>query len=256
MPQGDINLQRAIIQKFNQDQSGLIVPVSTSTTQMTAAIVTKKPIVSLASTFSEADREQRSVKNITNVDDESGVAMGMKFCFAAIPNLHKVTIIHSASDKIMPEVETFIVAAKANGIEVQDLMIQQLPELYLASSRIAEDSQAIFILKDNLVASGINTLVNVADKKHLPLISSDNATVERGAAFALGIKESQIGVEGAKLAAQVLRGGDIRKISIKVLDEFFIFVNKDAVAKQGLNLDEIKNTAKKQNYPVIILGEE
>jgi len=254
VPQGDINLQRAIIQKFNQDQSGLIVPVSTSTTQMTAAIVTKKPIVSLASTFSEADREQRSVKNITNVDDESAVIPGINFFFATIPDLHKVTIVHTSADKIISQLATFKKMAQDHGIKVQDIMIQQLSELYSASSRIAEDTQAIFILKDNLIASGINTLVNIANNRKLPLITSDGGTVESGAAFAVGFKEEQVGAEGAKIAARVLKGEDISTIPVKFLDKKFVFINEQAAQKQNLNLNRIIANAKKHKYEIVVYG--
>lgn len=254
--QGDINLQRVIIQQFNRDQTDLIVSITTTTTQMVVAIVTKKPIISLAAEFLESQRQQRTVNNITNVYDESGVAVGVEFCFNVMPDLHKITIVHSASDKIMPEVVSFIAAAKVHGIIVQDIMIQQLPELYSASSRIAKDSQAIFILKDNMIASGINTLITIANKKHLPLITSDSATVQSGAALALGVKESQIGIEGAKLAAQVLRGVDISKLPMKTLDKFSVFINENAAKQQGLNLDLIKAAAKAQRYPVVLVGEK
>jgi len=252
--QGDINLQRSIIQKFNQDETKLIVAVARPAMQMASTMVTKKPIISLAAALYEEQRQQRSIKNITNVDDESAVIPGINFFFATVPDLHKVTIVHTSADKIMSQLVTFKKMAQEHRIEVQDIMIQQLSELYSASSRIAEDSQAVFILKDNLIASGINTLINIANNRKLPLIASDGATVESGAAFAVGFKEEQIGAEGAKIAARVLKGEDVSTIPVKFLDKKFLFINKEAVQKQNLNLNRIIANAKKYKYEVVVYG--
>ena len=252
--QGDINLQRSIIQKFNQDQTNLIVAVARPAMQMASSMVTQKPIISLAAALYEEQRQQRSIKNITNVDDESAVIPGINFFFATIPDLHKVTIVHTSADKIISQLATFKKMAQDHGIKVQDIMIQQLSELYSASSRIAEDTQAIFILKDNLIASGINTLVNIANNRKLPLITSDGGTVESGAAFAVGFKEEQVGAEGAKIAARVLKGEDISTIPVKFLDKKFVFINEQAAQKQNLNLNRIIANAKKHKYEIVVYG--
>ena len=67
--------------------------------------------------------------------------------------MKKFTLIYSADDKVIPEANTTMAIAKKNGISVQPLMIQNLSDLYLTSQRIERDSQAIFILKDNLMSS-------------------------------------------------------------------------------------------------------
>ena len=50
----------------------MIVPVGTSTTQMTLSLVKEQPIVSLAALYSETERQERSFKNHTGILDEIG----------------------------------------------------------------------------------------------------------------------------------------------------------------------------------------
>ncbi|MGD9153484.1 MAG: ABC transporter substrate binding protein [Gammaproteobacteria bacterium] len=252
--QGDANLQRSILQQFKQQQVDLYVPIATKPTQMTLAMVRNKPIIGVAAEYTEAQRKHRVPCNVTVVNDEITVATQLQFMREAIPNLKQITLVHSPSDKIMPEVADCIKYAKAHGFKIQDLMVQQLADLYMISQRISFHSQAIFILKDSLIASGIRTLVKQAEISHIPVITSDDGTVQHSAAFALGVKEYQIGVEGAKLAAQVLEGTKVNEVPIKKLDEFLIFINPKAAARQGINLAKIKQAAKKEGYQTCIIS--
>lgn len=249
--QHDLNVQRAIIQKFINQKVDLIVPVATATTQMTMNMVRNQPILGLAAMVPDSVRDQNTMANrYTGVRDEIDSAKQVAFIHAILPKVKKITLIYSADDKVIPEASTTIAVAKQNGISVQPLMIQNLSDLYSSSQRIAKDSQAIFILKDNLVVSGITTLVYNANKRHLPLITSDEGTVSSGAATALGVEEKQIGVEGGELAAKILNGQPISQLPIQPMKQLLIFINTQAAAAQGLNIDVIKNYAQQQGYSV------
>ena len=252
--QGDANLQRSILQQFKQQQVDLYVPIATQPTQMTLAMVRHKPIVGIAAEYTEAQRNHRVPCNITVVDDEIAVATQLQFMCKALPNLKQITLVHSPSDKIMPEVVDCIKYAKKHGFKVQDLMVQQLSDLYMVSKQISTDSQAIFILKDSMIASGIRTLVKQAERSHIPVISSDDGSVQQGAAFAVGVKEYQIGVEGAKLVTKILEGTKISEVPIKKLNKFLVFINPKAAARQGLNVIKIKQTAQKEGYQTCIIS--
>jgi putative ABC transport system substrate-binding protein len=197
---GDINLQRSIIEELKTRQVNLFVPVSTNTTLMTLAMVQNTPIVSIASNYTEAERQHRHPCNITSVNDSIPPKPQLLFIKRVMPNLKQITIVHSADDKVIQEVNQFKVLAKQMNISVQDLMVQQLPDLYPITSKISSKSQMIFIFKDNLVASGIRTLAQAANYRKIPLVTSDDGTVENGAAFALGVPEYRLGALGAQLA--------------------------------------------------------
>lgn len=85
-------------------------------------------------------------------------------------------------------------------------MVSQLSDLYTISNNINPKSKAIFILKDEMIVSGINTLVQQAEERRIPVIASDDGSVSKGAAFALGVSEYQTGVDAAKVALQILNG--------------------------------------------------
>ena len=252
--EGDINLQRSILQSFKQKSIDLYAPIGTQTTQMTLALITSKPVVGIAAEYSQKNDHQRK-RNFTLVDDSLSVTKQMQFIHSALPNITEITLVHSPSDKILPEVKEAVHAGKTYVIRVQSLMVQQLSDLYTISQHIPQKSQAIFILKDILVASGIQTLINQANKLHIPVITSDDGTVQNGAAFAVGVSEHQIGTEGGKLAAEILKGKDAGQVPFKTLDHLLVFLNKNAAKQQGLNITDIQAAAKKANYTTIATDE-
>lgn len=245
--QGDINLQRAIITQMRDANYDLIVPISTSVTQMTASLVKTKPVIGLAVDMSDKKN------NLVIVDDEIDNAKIITFIQKACPNIKNITLVYSATNKIFTQIEQIKSISKSYHINVHYLMVQSLVDLYSASQAIPESTQAIFILKDNLIVSGIETLVSMAKERKIPLITSDEGTIQKGAGFALGVHEKDIGIAGAKLAMQVLRGAIPGTLETVKLTQPTVFINLKSLTVTGQDIDKIKQAAKQLKYSVEII---
>lgn len=251
--QGNINIQRSILQEFKARNVNVVVPIGTSATQMSLAMLSKQPVVALAAEITNQDRAKFSNKNMTNILDEVDPAKQLKFIHAALPNLKNIALVYSSDDRIYKEVGQFEAAAKADGINTQKMMMQQMSDLYSISKQFKPNTQAIFIFKDEPVVAGIATLVQQAEARHIPVIASDDGSVEKGAAFAVGVSERQIGIGGAKLVAKVLEGAPASQVPVKLMTNYSVFVNKAAMQKQGVKLAQIQMAAKSFKYPVVSL---
>ena len=252
--QSDLNLQRAILQEFKNSNIDMIAPIGTVATQMTLNMIKNKPIISIAALYSEAERDKRSFKNVTGVFDEIDVATQIDYLLKAIPSCHKLTLIHSPSEKVYPAIKKLKHIAKDKGLEVQILMAQSLPDLYTISRRIDKNTDVIFVLKDNLIVSGIRTLAKTAEKLHIPLMTSDQGSVKEGAAFALGVEEQQIGVNAAFLAVQVLKGIPVGDLPLQTMTDYSVFINPKILQKQNLTLEQLENAAKTLGYKAVVLS--
>jgi|SRR5579885_320111 putative ABC transport system substrate-binding protein len=246
--QGDINLERAIIQQMKNENYDIIVPIGTDATQMSATMIPSQPIVSLAASITQQERVQRKHCNIAVVHDEISADQLIQFIHLVNPQLKRIALIHSASDKVFPEVTAAVAAGKRYGIELKPMMVPTLNELYSTANNIPADMQGILVLKDSLIVSGISTLEITAEKRHIPLITSDQGSVQDGAAFALGVHERQIGTEGAALAADVLNGKPVCSLPMVDMTKLTIFVNKSSLDKEQQSLTAIQTAASKLNY--------
>jgi putative ABC transport system substrate-binding protein len=240
--EGDINLQRSIITQMRDADYDLIVPVATSVTQMTASLVHSQPILGLAADIKDKQN------HLVIVDDEIDKEQIIAFIQKVDPKLKHLVLVHSSLDKIFSEVAQVEKACNSHHIVLRRFMIQSLADLYSVTQAMPSDAQAVFILKDSLVASGIDSLVQEAKRRKIPLITSDDGTVKKGASFALGVHEKDIGIEGAKLAAKILHGESPEKLATVKLTRPSVFVNSKTLTGAD-QFFAIKLAAKQLHYP-------
>lgn len=246
--QSDNNLQRAIIQQMHDENYTLVAPIGTGATEMSLAMIHQQPIVSLAADISEHDRQQRHPCNIAIVDDEISPAQSIAFIHAVYPGIKNIALVHSTADKVFPEVKETIAAGKKYGIVITPVMAATLPDLTSAAQSLSSQTQAIFVLKDSLIVSGISTLAKVAQEHHIPLITSDQGSVQDGAGFALGVHEREIGVEGAKLAVAILQGKSACTLPIAKMKNLTVFINEAALKQESQPEATVIAAAKKSSY--------
>jgi putative ABC transport system substrate-binding protein len=246
--QGDINLKRAIIQQMKNEHYDVIVPIGTDSSQMTLSMIHDQPIVSLASNITEDERSSLKKCNVAVVHDEISAEQYIQFIHTVYPKIKKISLIHSPSEKIYPEVEKTINVAKKFDMHIVPMMAQTLNDLSIIAKNIPKDAEAIFILKDSVIVSGITTLQKTAEKRHIPLISSDQGSVQNGATVALGVHEREIGEQGGLLAAQILQNKSACQLPIINLTALTIFTNQNSLRLSGLSINPIKNAGLALNY--------
>ncbi len=249
--QGNTQIQQSILQEFLDQNVDVIAPIGTDATEMTAHMDKKNiPIVAIAA---ERPKGLDKNANLTNILDEVSVLTQVNFIHQAFPNLKKMTVIYSADDRILADIKPLQTAATQVGINVQGLMVQQASDLYTVRSHIDADSQAIFILKDELVVSGIQTLAKEANSRKILLIASDDGSVSGGAALAFGVKESDIGIDSAASTLKILNGSKASDVPGFSMTQYTVFVNPSAAKIQGVNLADIQKISQKQglSYDVI-----
>lgn len=208
---GDPNLQRSIIQSFVAQKMDLIVPIGTAATQMSTSIA-KKNILGLAS---------YPVKGASVLEDEVSSEPMIKFMKQY--NIKKLALVYSHNEKILPEVELVKKTCKELEINIQLVPVYTTQDLYAVSKHIKADG--IFILKDHMVVSALPALL----KLKLPIFASDEGSVKDGALCAIGVTEADIGVEGAKLANQLLDGKKISEIS--KMKDLKLFTSRKNIGK-------------------------
>lgn len=248
---GDLNIQKAIFQQLNSSDVNVIMPIGTSTMQMCLQTFKEKPVVGLAANFNSEDQKKLSSQNATCILDELPLSQHLELMKYIIPNLQKITLIHSPSEKIYPELKNLKILSKKNNIEVQYLLAQQMSDLFTIATAIDFDSQAIFVLKDHLVVSTIAAIVQEAEKRHIPVITSDEGSILAGAAFALGISETDIGKQGARYALSILNGIPANEIPIINQDSLKILANEKRCLHQGVSIESLHKAAKALSFEYV-----
>lgn len=227
--QGDTSLQAAILQKLSLAKPKAVLPIGTAATQMAISRLPRTPIIHLAAKFLEEDRAQG--QEVSGVLDELPPEKALRMAALLIPGLKKVTLIHSASEKTFPEAAAFEEEGKRLGIHVQKLMIQSQNELYTMAGQIDRDTELLAVLKDHMVVAGIATLVETAKSRGIPVMATDEGSVQGGASFASGVPEASIGVAGAKLVKRLLSGEAASRLPITPVEDIHLFYRKEVAGQ-------------------------
>jgi putative ABC transport system substrate-binding protein len=246
--QGDVNLQRSILQKLAQEETDLIVPVGTNTTQLTLKLIKNKPILSLAAMYKEEDRAGHQV---TGVLDEIELDKFVSFLQQLHPIHSQIVLIHSTDDRRMKDALKIEQLLKTRKLLVKRLLIHTLNDLYTISHALPKNTYSVVILKDHLVVSGITALTKICDKKKIMLVTSDEGTVKSGASLGFGLTERDIGKEGGKIAAQILNSTAIQTIPIKHLSDLKVFANPKFLEKNKSLQPTLEKICHQYHYQLV-----
>ena len=244
--QGNKTLMRSEIEEIAQQGYALVFTPGTSASQMTKEVFEKKglstPIVFTCvndpAGFNIIPSEQSPEGNVTGVkemlrfDEELAALLKYK------PGIKKILLVYNPAEpgllKDRQEVEGIL---KQNSILLDTVEVFQTNELLAKVSPFMPQAEALLVLKDNTVVSGLDVLVKLCDRHHIPLMASDLDSPDRGAALGFGVYEIEFGIEGARKAQQILiQGIKPGAISVTPVSNFALRVNSEAAEKQGIQL--------------------
>ncbi len=250
---GDNALLQTLIRQAEAQKVDLIAPIGTGTTRMTLALAPTRTVVALAAQL-EAPVIQAEHKRLTAVLDEFDPALHLQFLHAVLPNIKKITLLYNPqNEKVFSEIKTLKAAAEALSITLILREVTNASEVYALSNQLPNDTEALFILKDHLLASAAATLHKLAIKRHIPFIAADDGSVKNGAAFGLGVEERQTGVSGAKLAYALFSGTTPSDLPILPPNDLCLFINKEACMKQSIDSLKLVEAAQAFAYTAITL---
>jgi putative ABC transport system substrate-binding protein len=244
--QGNKSLMRSEIDEIIRQRFDLVLTVGTTSTQMTYEIFTKKnlkiPIV-----FSAVnDPSQINGKNVTgvrellNFDEELAALLKYK------PELKKILLVFNPMEPgLQKDQQQIARILREKDIDLLTVETFQSNEIKLKVSPFIQLVDAVVVLKDNTVVSGLDALIKLCDQYHIPLMASDLDSPDRGAAFGYGVYEIDFGVEAAKKAIQILEHELLPfEIPVTPVLNFALRINKQAALRQGIEVSLLPEDVK------------
>lgn len=239
--QGNKTLMRSEIEEIVQKEYPLVFTLGTSASQMTAEVFSKKGLKT-AIVFTCVNDPVgfriipsdyvTGVKEMLAFDEELAALLRYK------PEVKNILLVYNPSEpglqKDQKEIERIL---KEENISLKTVEVFQTNELLSKVSPAMDSIDAVIVLKDSSVVSGLDLLVKLCDRYKVPLMASDLDSPDRGAAFGYGVYEIEFGNVAAKKALQILENGTSPgSIPVTPVSEFHLRVNAEAARKQGILL--------------------
>lgn len=238
--QGNKTLMRGEVEEIAQKKYPLVFTIGTLSSQMTTEVFAKKgmktPIVFTC--VNDPDGFQIGGENVTGVKELLNFKQELESALELKPTMKTVLLVYNPMEPGLgmdqKEVSSIL---KEKGIELITVEVFQTNEFLTKVSPFMPKADALLVLKDNTVVGGLDTLIKLCNQYHIPLMTSDLDSPDRGAAFGYGVHEIDFGVEGAKKALQILNQQiPPSAIPVTTVSQFVFKVNKDAAALQGIEV--------------------
>ena len=140
---------------------------------------------------------------------------------------------------------------EANSVSLRDSLKQALPardltlldipanrptDIGMATRSLQGRADIIYTSFDNNVASAFEAMTQAANELKLPIVASDEFSVKRGAAAALGVNDYDFGRTTGKMVYRVLNGEAINNIEPAVMNDLTLYISPKHAKTQGVSL--------------------
>lgn len=242
--QGNKTLMRSEIEEIIRKNYPLVFTLGTLSSQMMKEALIKKdlkiPIVftcvndplgfDIVPSESSPGGYITGVKELLNFREELTLLLKFK------PTLKRLLLVFNPMEPgLEKDRQEIIRILNKYAISLITVEIFQTNEILTKSAPFMKEADAVLILKDNTVVSGLDALVKLCNRHHIPLLASDLDSPDRGAALGYGVHEIEFGIEAAKKALLILEEGIFPgDIPVTPISLFTFKINREAAQKQGL----------------------
>lgn len=240
---GEQGTALTIAQQFASDDLDLALAVATPAAQAMAQNITDVPLLFTAVTDPVSaelvDSMEEPGANVTGTSDAAPIEQQLELLKEIVPDAERIGIVYASGEvNSQVQVDQAREAAGPLGLEIETQTVTTVNEIQQAVEALG-DVDAIYVPTDNMVVSGIASLVQVAEGKQIPVIAAESGTVEGGAVATLGIDYTELGRQTGEMALRILRDGeDPATMPVETATEFTYVVNEDAAERQGVTIPE------------------
>lgn len=239
--QADQATTTTIANKFKSDGVDLILAIATPSAQATAQVVSDIPVLFTAVTEpAEAglvDSWEKPGANLSGTSDLNPVAEQIGLIAEIAPDAKTVGIVYS-SGEVNSEVQVKLAkeAAKELGLTVKEATVSNASEVAQAVESLG-DVDALYVPGDNTVVEALESVIQVAEAKQIPMIVAEGDSVERGGIATFGLDYFDLGYQTGEMALRILtEDADPATMPVETLDKISLIVNKGAAARMGIEL--------------------
>lgn len=187
-----------------------------------------------------ANEDGSSVGNITGSSDKLPVTEQLQMIREVLPEAKKIGIIYTTSEaNSVSTIATYKEEAAEYGFEIVETGINTIADVDLAAADIVGKVDCICNLTDNTVVQALQTVLDKANSKNIPVFGSEIEQVKNGCLASMGIDYFELGRQTGLMAAKILKGEATAEATPFIqATEAELYINTAAAEKIGMTLDE------------------
>lgn len=242
--QGNTATAGQIAKQFVGDSPDAIVALSTPSAQTIAAATNSIPLIYTAVSDPVAakllDANGKPVQsNITGLSSQLPLEPQLDLLQQIKPDAKTIGYVYSPG-----EVNSVILrdrlkeALPKRGLKLLDVPANRSTDIAMATRSLSGRAEIIYTSMDNNVASAFEAMTAAANELQIPIVASDEFSVQRGATAALGVNDYDFGRTTGKMVYRVLNGEAVVDIQPEVMNTLTLYVSPTHAKAQGVTLSD------------------
>ncbi|HXF90439.1 MAG TPA: ABC transporter substrate-binding protein [Candidatus Nitrosotenuis sp.] len=249
--QGNMATNVQIAQQLVGLNPKIIIAISTPSAQALAAATrsTKTPLVFAAVTDPIAAKLIKDLKkpegNITGVSDHPPIPQQIMLIKTLLPKAQRIGILFNPAEVNSTHlVEAFKKQAENAGFKIIIKAAMKTTEVMIAARELIGNVDVIYIPQDNTIVSAIDGLIQLQWDHHLPLVTSDEALVQKGALTAVGTSYFKSGQQLGHMVIRILKGDTISNIPVAFPENPEFYIHRQTAKKLAIPIpDDLSSKA-------------
>jgi putative ABC transport system substrate-binding protein len=239
--QGEMPVAQQIAQKFVGDKKDIIIAIATPSAQAAAQATKDIPIIfgtvtdpvgaGLVASFAKPGGNVTGTSDMTPVKDQLALfkQLGTK--------VTRVGIIYNAGEaNSVFTVKQTKEAAAALGLTIVEATVSSAGEVQQAAQSLVGRVDGFYLITDNTLAQGVQSVITIANQKKLPTVSVERSFVDQGALATAGFDYYQFGKQTGAMAADVLKGKKPADLPVQTSKDLKLVVNTKTAGEIGLTV--------------------
>jgi putative ABC transport system substrate-binding protein len=214
-----------------------IVGISTPSAQAAdrARNKDKTTLVAVAVTDFQAAGLDKAT-NMIGVSDQPQIEEMVSTLLMIMPNVKTIGAIYNSSEiSSVKTVERLIKAAP--GIKIKTASITSTRDIQMAAAKLAKSVDVIYTPLDNMVYSGIDSLISTANQAKIPVIGHDPTTLKKGIFMEIGADHYTLGVQAGNMIVDMANGKAVEP-NVQVAQGSEIMINSKAAKLLGISIPQ------------------
>jgi len=103
----------------------------------------------------------------------------------------------------------------------------------------ALDTDAIYVPTDNIVVSGLDAVLQVAESKKIPVVVGEADSVKKGGLITYGIDYNKLGYQTGQMAVRILKdGAKPATMPVERQADYRLVINTQAAERMGITVPQ------------------
>ena len=240
--QGDPSNLSTMSQRFVNNDSDLVLAIATGAAQSMASNTTEIPILFTAVTdpvdAGLVASNEAPGGNVSGTNDMSPIAQQIDLMLQLKAETKTVGLLYNSSeDNSVLQIDIVKGVLEEKGIAWIEQTVTNSSDVQQAAQSVVPKVDAVYLPTDNVIASAMPIVAQVANDAKVPVICGEENMVTGGGLATLGLNYYNLGYQTGEMAVRILVGGaDISTMPVESQTDFNYVINGETAAAMGIEI--------------------